>query len=88
MDLGNLNAVIANMGKVDNNINVNGDNSVKTESKSSNGNFKSVMSSKEDSLSKATEDKKTTVENVSKDINEAIDKTEVIEKLKMELRKK
>ena len=81
MDLGNLNAVIANMGKVDNNINVNGDNSVKTESKSSNGNFKSVMSSKEDSLSKATEDKKTTVENVSKDINEAIDKTEVIEKI-------
>ena len=62
MDLGNLNAVIANMGKVDNNINVNGDNSVKTESKSSNGNFKSVMSSKEDSLSKTTEDNKTTVE--------------------------
>lgn len=82
MDLGNLNAVIANMGKVDNNINVNGDNSVKTESKSSNGNFKSVMSSKEDSLSKTTEDNKTTVENVSKDINEAIDKTEVIEKIK------
>ena len=81
MDLGNLNAVIANMGKVDNNINVNGDNSVKTENKSSNGNFKSVMSSKEDSLSKATEDNKTTVENVSKDINEAIDKTEVIEKI-------
>ena len=81
MDLGNLNAVIANMGKVDNNINVNGDNSVKTESKSSNGNFKSVMSSKEDSLSKTTEDNKTTVENVSKDINEAIDKTEVIEKI-------
>lgn len=81
MDLGNLNAVIANMGKVDNNINVNGDNSVKTESKSSNGNFKSVMSSKEDSLSKTTEDNKTTAENVSKDINEAIDKTEVIEKI-------
>lgn len=81
MDLGNLNAVIANMGKVDNNINVNGDNSVKTESKSSNGNFKSVMSSKEDSLYKTTEDNKTTVENVSKDINEAIDKTEVIEKI-------
>ena len=81
MDLGNLNAVIANMGKVDNNINVNGDNSVKTESKSSNGNFKSVMSFKEDSLSKTTEDNKTTVENVSKDINEAIDKTEVIEKI-------
>ena len=81
MDLGNLNAVIANMGKVDNNINVNGDNSVKTESKSSNGNFKSVMSSKEDSLSKTTENNKTTVENVSKDINEAIDKTEVIEKI-------
>lgn len=81
MDLGNLNAVIANMGKVDNNSNVNGDNSVKTESKSSNGNFKSVMSSKEDSLSKTTEDNKTTVENVSKDINEAIDKTEVIEKI-------
>lgn len=81
MDLGNLNAVIANMGKVDNNINVNVDNSVKTESKSSNGNFKSVMSSKEDSLSKTTEDNKTTVENVSKDINEAIDKTEVIEKI-------
>lgn len=81
MDLGNLNAVIANIGKVDNNINVNGDNSVKTESKSSNGNFKSVMSSKEDSLSKTTEDNKTTVENVSKDINEAIDKTEVIEKI-------
>lgn len=81
MDLGNLNAVIANMGKVDNNINVNGDNSVKTENKSSNGNFKSVMSSKEDSLSKTTEDNKTTVENVSKDINEAIDKTEVIEKI-------
>lgn len=81
MDLGNLNAVIANMGKVDNNSNVNGDNSVKTENKSSNGNFKSVMSSKEDSLSKITEDNKTTVENVSKDINEAIDKTEVIEKI-------
>ena len=81
MDLGNLNAVIANMGKVDNNINVNGDNSVKTENKSSNGNFKSVMSSKEDSLFKTTEDNKTTVENVSKDINEAIDKTEVIEKI-------
>lgn len=81
MDLGNLNAVIANMGKVDNNINVNGDNSVKTESKSSNGNFKSVMSSKEDSLSKTTEDNKTTAENVSKDINEGIDKTEVIEKI-------
>ena len=81
MDLGNLNAVIANMGKVDNNSNVNGDNSVKTENKSSNGNFKSVMSSKEDSLSKTTEDNKTTVENVSKDINEAIDKTEVIEKI-------
>ena len=81
MDLGNLNAVIANIGKVDNNINVNGDNSVKTENKSSNGNFKSVMSSKEDSLSKTTEDNKTTVENVSKDINEAIDKTEVIEKI-------
>lgn len=81
MDLGNLNAVIANIGKVDNNINANGDNSVKTESKSSNGNFKSVMSSKEDSLSKTTEDNKTTVENVSKDINEAIDKTEVIEKI-------
>lgn len=81
MDLGNLNAVIANMGKVDNNSNVNGDNSVKTESKSSNGNFKSVMSSKEDSFSKTTEDNKTTVENVSKDINEAIDKTEVIEKI-------
>lgn len=81
MDLGNLNAVIANMGKVNNNSNVNGDNSVKTESKSSNGNFKSVMSSKEDSLSKTTEDNKTTVENVSKDINEAIDKTEVIEKI-------
>lgn len=81
MDLGNLNAVITNIGKVDNNINVNGDNSVKTESKSSNGNFKSVMSSKEDSLSKTTEDNKTTVENVSKDINEAIDKTEVIEKI-------
>ena len=77
MDLGNLNAVVANMGKVDN----NGDNSVKTENKSSNGNFKSVMSSKEDSLSKTTEDNKTTVENVSKDINEAIDKTEVIEKI-------
>ena len=42
MDLGNLNAVIANMGKVDNNSNVNGDNSVKTENKSSNGNFKSI----------------------------------------------
>ena len=81
MDLGNLNAVIANMGKVDNNSNVNGDNSVKTENKSSNGNFKSVMSSKEDSLSKTTEDNKTTVENVSKDMNEAIDKTEVIEKI-------
>lgn len=81
MDLGNLNAVIANMGKVDNNSNVNGDNSVKTENKSSNGNFKSVMSSKEDSFSKTTEDNKTTVENVSKDINEAIDKTEVIEKI-------
>ena len=81
MDLGNLNAVIANMGKVDNNSNVNGDNSVKTENESSNGNFKSVMSSKEDSLSKTTEDNKTTVENVSKDINEAIDKTEVIEKI-------
>ena len=81
MDLGNLNAVIANMGKVDNNSNVNGDNSVKTENKSSNCNFKSVMSSKEDSLSKTTEDNKTTVENVSKDINEAIDKTEVIEKI-------
>ena len=81
MDLGNLNAVIANMGKVDNNSNVNGDNSVKTENKSSNGNFKSVMSSKEDSLSKTTEDNKITVENVSKDINEAIDKTEVIEKI-------
>ena len=81
MDLGNLNAVITNMGKVDNNSNVNGDNSVKTENKSSNGNFKSVMSSKEDSLSKTTEDNKTTVENVSKDINEAIDKTEVIEKI-------
>ena len=81
MDLGNLNAVIANMGNVDNNSNVNGDNSVKTENKSSNGNFKSVMSSKEDSLSKTTEDNKTTVENVSKDINEAIDKTEVIEKI-------
>lgn len=81
MDLGNLNAVIANMGKVDNNSNVNGDNSVKTENKSSNGNFKSVMSSKEDSLSKTTEDNKTTVETVSKDINEAIDKTEVIEKI-------
>ena len=81
MDLGNLNAVIANMGKVDNNSNVNGDNSVKTENKSSNGNFKSVMSSKEDYLSKTTEDNKTTVENVSKDINEAIDKTEVIEKI-------
>ena len=81
MDLGNLNAVIANMGKVDNNSNVNGDNLVKTENKSSNGNFKSVMSSKEDSLSKTTEDNKTTVENVSKDINEAIDKTEVIEKI-------
>ena len=81
MDLGNLNAVIANMGKVDNNSNVNGDNSVKTENKSSNGNFKSVMSSKEDSLSKTTEDNKTTVENVSKDINEAIDKTKVIEKI-------
>lgn len=81
MDLGNLNAVIANMGKVDNNSNVNGDNSVKTENKSSNGNFKSVMSSKEDSLSKTTEDNKTTVENVSKDINESIDKTEVIEKI-------
>lgn len=80
MDLGNLNAVIANMGKVDNNSNVN-DNSVKTENESSNGNFKSVMSSKEDSLSKTTEDNKTTVENVSKDINEAIDKTEVIEKI-------
>ena len=38
--------------------------SVKTENKSSNGNFKSVMSSKEDSLSKTTEDNKTTVENV------------------------
>lgn len=81
MDLGNLNAVIANMGKVNNNSNVNGDNSVKTENKSSNGNFKSVMSSKEDSISKTTEDNKTTVENVSKDINEAIDKTEVIEKI-------
>lgn len=81
MDLGNLNAVIANMGKVNNNSNVNGDNSVKTENKSSNGNFKSVMSSKEDSLSKTTEDNKTTVENVSKDINEAIDKTEVIQKI-------
>lgn len=81
MDLGNLNAVIANMGKVNNNSNVNGDNSVKTENKSSNGNFKSVMSSKEDSLFKTTEDNKTTVENVSKDINEAIDKTEVIEKI-------
>lgn len=81
MDLGNLNAVIANMGKVDNNSNVTADNSVKTENKSSNGNFKSVMSSKEDSLSKTTEDNKTTVENVSKDINEAIDKTEVIEKI-------
>lgn len=81
MDLGNLNAVIANMGKVDNNSNVNGDNSAKTENKSSNGNFKSVMSSKEDSLSKTTEDNKTTVENVSKDINESIDKTEVIEKI-------
>lgn len=81
MDLGNLNAVIANMGKVDNNSNVNGDNSVKTENKSSNGNFKSVMSSKEDSISKTTEDNKTTVENISKDINEAIDKTEVIEKI-------
>lgn len=81
MDLGNLNAVIANIGKVDNNSNVNGDNSVKIENKSSNGNFKSVMSSKEDSLSKTTEDNKTTVENVSKDINEAIDKTEVIEKI-------
>lgn len=81
MDLGNLNAVIANMGKVDNNSNVNGDNSVKTENKSSNGNFKSVMSSKEDSISKTTEDNKTTVENVSKDINESIDKTEVIEKI-------
>lgn len=81
MDLGNLNAVIANMGKVDNNSNVNGDNSVKTENKSSNGNFKSVMSSKEDSLSKTTEDNKTIVENVSKDINEAIDKTEVMEKI-------
>ena len=81
MDLGNLNAVIANIGKVDNNSNVNGDNSVKTENKSSNGNFKSVMSSKEDSLSKTTEDNKTTAENASKDINEAIDKTEVIEKI-------
>lgn len=81
MDLGNLNAVIANMGKVNNNSNVTADNSVKTENKSSNGNFKSVMSSKEDSLSKTTEDNKTTVENVSKDINEAIDKTEVIEKI-------
>ena len=81
MDLGNLNAVIAHIGKVDNNSNINGDNSVKTENKSSNGNFKSVMSSKEDSLSKTTEDNKTTVENVSKDINEAIDKTEVIEKI-------
>lgn len=81
MDLGNLNAVIANMGKVDNNSNVNGDNSVKTKNESSNGNFKSVMSFKEDSLSKTTEDNKTTVENVSKDINEAIDKTEVIEKI-------
>lgn len=81
MDLGNLNAVIANMGKVNNNSNVTADNSVKTENKSSNGNFKSVMSSKEDSISKTTEDNKTTVENVSKDINEAIDKTEVIEKI-------
>ena len=81
MDLGNLNAVIANIGKVDNNSNVNGDNSVKTKNESSNGNFKSVMSSKEDSLSKTTEDNKTTVENISKDINEAIDKTEVIEKI-------
>ena len=81
MDLGNLNAVIANMGKVNNNSNVTADNSVKTENKGSNGNFKSVMSSKEDSLSKTTEDNKTTVENVSKDINEAIDKTEVIEKI-------
>ena len=42
MDLGNLNAVIANMGKVDNNSNVNGDNSVKTKNESSNGNFKSI----------------------------------------------
>lgn len=81
MDLGNLNAVIANMGKVNNNSNVTADNSVKTENKSSNGNFKSVMSSKEDSISKTTEDNKTTVENVSKDINESIDKTEVIEKI-------
>ena len=81
MDLGNLNAVIANMGKVNNNSNITADNSVKTENKSSNGNFKSVMSSKEDSLSKTTEDNKTTVKNVSKDINEAIDKTEVIEKI-------
>ena len=81
MDLGNLNAVIANMGKVDNSSNGNGDNSVKTKNESSNGNFKSVMSSKEDSFSKTTEDNKTTVENVSKDINEAIDKTEVIEKI-------
>lgn len=81
MDLGNLNAVIANMVKVDNNSNVNGDNSVKTKNESSNGNFKSVMSSKEGSLSKTTEDNKTTVENVSKDINEAINKTEVIEKI-------
>ena len=40
MDLGNLNAVIANMGKVDNNSNVNGDNSVKTKNESSKGNFK------------------------------------------------
>lgn len=81
MDLGNLNAVIANMGKVNNNSNVTADNSVKTENKGSNGNFKSVMSSKEDSLSKTTEDNKTIVENVSKDINEAIDKTEVMEKI-------
>lgn len=81
MDLGNLNAVIANMGKVNNNSNVTADNSVKTENKSSNGNFKSVMSSKEDSLSKTTEDNKIIVENVSKDINEAIDKTEVMEKI-------
>ena len=81
MDLGNLNAVIASMGKVNNNSNVTADNSVKTENKGSNGNFKSVMSSKEDSLSKTTEDNKIIVENVSKDINEAIDKTEVMEKI-------
>lgn len=81
MNLSNLNALIANIGRINDNNNISNNNSIKTENTSTDGNFKSVMNSKEDSICTSNESNEVKVENSTKDINEVINKTEVIEKI-------